>query len=116
MFKGMGGLGDMAKLMQQAQEMQAKMAEAQERIANIEAEGSAGAGMVRAVASAQGEVKSLEVDPSLLDGSHEKEVLEDLIVAAVNDAGRKAREASQAEMAKVTDGLPLPPGMKMPFG
>jgi len=116
MLKGLGGLGDMAKLMKQAQEMQAKMAEAQARIAAIEAEGSAGAGMVRAVASAEGEVKSLTVDPALLDGSHEKAVLEDLIVAAVNDATRKAREASQAELAKVTAGLELPPGMKLPFG
>jgi DNA-binding YbaB/EbfC family protein len=110
------GLGDMAKLMKQAQEMQSKMVEAQERMTAIEAEGSAGAGMVKAVASAQGELKSLAVDPSLLDGSHEREVLEDLIVAAVNDAARKAREAGQAEMAKVTEGLALPPGMKLPFG
>ena len=113
MFKG---LGNMAKLMQQAQEMQSKMAEATERMADIEAEGSAGAGMVKAVAGAQGEVKSLSVDPSLLDGEEEKEVLEDLIVAAVNDAIRKAQEAGQAEMAKVTEGLALPPGFKMPFG
>ncbi|MEE8456280.1 MAG: YbaB/EbfC family nucleoid-associated protein [Limibaculum sp.] len=110
------GMGDMAKLMKQAQEMQSKMAEAQERMTAIEAEGSAGAGMVKAVASAQGELKSLRVDPSLLDGSHEREVLEDLIVAAVNDAARKAREAGQAEMAKVTEGFSLPPGMKLPFG
>ena len=110
------GMGDMAKLMKQAQEMQSKMAEAQERMTAIEAEGSAGAGMVKAVASAQGELKSLRVDPSLLDGSHEREVLEDLIVAAVNDAARRAREAGQAEMAKVTEGLVLPPGMKLPFG
>ncbi len=110
------GMGDMAKLMKQAQEMQSKMAEAQERMTAIEAEGSAGAGMVRAVASAEGALKSLKVDPSLLDGSHEREVLEDLIVAAVNDAAAKAREAGQAEMAKVTEGLALPPGMKLPFG
>ncbi len=110
------GLGDMAKLMKQAQEMQSKMAEAQERMTAIEAEGSAGAGMVKAVASAEGALKSLQVDPSLLDGSHEKEVLEDLIVAAVNDASRRAREAGQVEMAKVTEGLALPPGMKLPFG
>lgn len=116
MLKGLGGLGDMAKLMKQAQEMQSKMAEAQERIATIEAEGTAGAGMVRAVASAEGTLRSLQVDAALLDGSHEKEVLEDLIVAAVNAATRKAREAGQAEMAKVTEGLPLPPGMKLPFG
>ena len=119
MLKGLGGLGslgDMAKLMKQAQEMQAKMTEAQERITGIEAEGSAGAGMVKAVASGQGELKSLRVDPALLDGSHEREVLEDLIVAAVNDATRKAREAGQVEMAKVTEGMALPPGMKLPFG
>jgi DNA-binding YbaB/EbfC family protein len=116
MLKGLGGLGDMAKLMKQAQEMQGKMAEAQARIAEIEAVGSAGAGMVTAVASAQGDLKSLKVDPSLLDGSHEQEVLEDLIVAAVNDAARKARDASQIEMAKVTEGMALPPGMKLPFG
>ena len=110
------GIGDMAKLMKQAQEMQARMTETQERIAAIEAEGSAGAGMVKAVASAEGALKSLAVDPSLLDGSHEREVLEDLIVAAVNDAARRAREAGQAEMAKITEGLALPPGLKLPFG
>ncbi|MEM1344050.1 MAG: YbaB/EbfC family nucleoid-associated protein [Pseudomonadota bacterium] len=113
MFKG---LGDMGKLMQQAQEMQAKFAEAQERVKAIEAEGSAGAGLVKARASAEGEVRALDVDPSLLDGSEDKAVLEDLIVAAINDATGRAREAGQAEMAKVTEGLPLPPGMKMPFG
>ena len=110
------GIGDMAKLMKQAQEMQARMTETQERIATIEAEGSAGAGMVKAVASAEGALKSLAVDPSLLDGSHEREVLEDLIVAAVNDAARRAREAGQAEMAKITEGLALPPGLKLPLG
>ncbi len=110
------GMGDMAKLMKQAQELQSRMAEAQERMTAIEAEGSAGAGMVRAVTNAEGVLKSLSVDPSLLDGSHEREVLEDLIVAAVNNASAKAREAGQAEMAKVTEGLALPPGMKLPFG
>ena len=111
-----GKLGDMAGLMKQAQEMQAKMAEAQEKMQGLEAEGSSGAGMVKAVASAQGEVKSLSVDPSLLGCAEEKEVLEDLIVAAINDAIRQAQAAGQAEMAKVTEGLPLPPGMKLPFG
>ena len=112
----MKGFGDMAKLMKQAQEMQTKFAEAQERIAQLEAEGTAGAGMVRATASGQGEVKRLTVDPSLLDGSYEKEVLEDLIVAAVNDAVRRAREAGQKELEKLTEGMGLPPGMKLPFG
>ena len=113
MFKG---LGDMTKVMKAAQEMQSKMAEATERVQNIEADGSAGAGMVKATANGQGDVKSLSVDPSLFGSAEDKEVLEDLIVAAVNDALAKAREAGQAEMAKVTEGLPLPPGMKLPFG
>jgi hypothetical protein len=113
MFKG---LGDMGKLMQQAQELQTKMAEAQERVKAIEAEGTSGGGLVRARASAEGEVRGLEVDPSLLDGSEDKAVLEDLIVAAINDATGRAREAGQQEMAKVTEGMGLPPGMKMPFG
>ena len=111
-----GKLGDMAKMMGQVQEIQAKMAEVTEKMKTMEAEGSAGAGMVKAVASAQGEVRSLSVDPSLLSGEEDKEVMEDLIVAAVNDAIKQAREAGQAEMAKVTEGLPLPPGMKLPFG
>ena len=94
------GRGEMGKLMKQAQEMQAKMTEAQGRIAGIEAEGSAGAGMVRAVASGQGELKSLTVDPTLLDGSHEKEVLEDLIVAAVNDvAPGSAKDRIETDLA-----------------
>ena len=113
MFKG---LGDMGKLMKQAQEMQSKMSEMTEKMADLVAEGSAGAGMVRATATGQGDVKSLEVDPSLLESAEDKEVLEDLIVAAVNDAIKAAREAGQAEMAKITEGLPLPPGMKLPFG
>lgn len=113
MFKG---LGDMGKLMKQAQEMQAKMAEATEKMSEIVGEGSSGAGMVKATASGQGDVKSLDVDASLLESAEDKEVLEDLIVAAVNDAIKAAREAGQAEMAKVTEGLPLPPGMKLPFG
>jgi DNA-binding YbaB/EbfC family protein len=96
--------------------MQAKMAEVQERMKSLEAEGTSGAGMVTARATAEGEVRKLSVDPSLLGGGEEKEVLEDLIVAAVNDAIRKARELGQAEMAKLTEGLSLPPGMKLPFG
>jgi DNA-binding YbaB/EbfC family protein len=110
------GLGDMGKLLQQAQQMQTKVAEVQERMKALEAEGSAGAGMVYARASADGEVRKLSVDPSLLGGGEEKEVLEDLIAAAVNDALHKARELAQAEMAKLTEGMALPPGMKLPFG
>ena len=111
MFKG---LGDMGKLMKQAQEMQAKMAEAQAKLDEIEVEGEAGAGMVKAVATAKGELKRLTVDPSLFNPD-DKEVVEDLIVAAVKDAQAKAAETAQAEMGKLTEGLPLPPGMKLPF-
>ena len=111
MFKG---LGNMAKLMKQAQEMQTKMAEAQARLDDVEVEGEAGAGMVKAVANAKGMLKRLTIDPSLFNPD-DREVVEDLIVAAVKDAQEKAGEAAQEEMAKVTEGLPLPPGMKLPF-
>ena len=111
MFKG---LGDMGKLMKQAQEMQAKMGEMQERLAAMEVEGAAGAGMVRAVANAKGELRALSIDPSLFNPD-DREVVEDLIVAAVKDAQAKGAAAGQAEMAKLTEGLPLPPGMKLPF-
>jgi DNA-binding YbaB/EbfC family protein len=108
------GLGDMAKLMKQAQEMQEKLAEAQARVAAVEAEGASGAGMVRAVVSGKGELKRLAIDPALLTPD-DRETLEDLVVAAVNAAHAKAQEAAQAEMAKLTEGLPLPPGFKLPF-
>ena len=111
MFKG---LGDMGKLMKQAQEMQTKMAEMQEKLDDLEIEGEAGAGMVKAVASAKGTLKRLTIDPSLFNAD-DKEVVEDLIVAAVKDAQEKAGEAAQAEMGKLTEGLSLPPGMKLPF-
>ncbi len=108
------GLGDMGKLMKQAHEMQSKMQEAQEKLDDITVTGEAGAGMVTATASAKGAVVSLSIDPSLFNPD-DKEVVEDLIVAAIKDAQAKASEAAQAEMGKVTEGLPLPPGMKLPF-
>ncbi len=112
MFKG---LGDMAKLMQQAQQMQEKLAEAQARVEAMEAEGHAGAGMVSARVNGKGELRGVSIDPSMMTAD-DREVLEDLIVAAVNDAQDKAKDMAQAEMAKITEGLPLPPGMKTPFG
>jgi DNA-binding YbaB/EbfC family protein len=112
MFKG---LGDMAKLMQQAQQMQEKLAEAQARIEDMEAEGAAGAGMVSARVNGKGELRGVSIGPSMMT-AEDREILEDLIVAAVNDAQDKARDMAQTEMAKITEGLPLPPGMKMPFG
>ena len=111
MFKG---LGDMGKLMKQAQEMQTKMADAQARLDDITATGEAGAGMVTATVSAKGELKSLHIDPSLFNPD-DREVVEDLIVAAVKDAQLKGAEAAQDEMGKITEGMGLPPGMKMPF-
>lgn len=108
------GLGDMGKLMKQAHEMQSKMQEAQEKLDDITVTGEAGAGMVTATASAKGAVVGLSIDPSLFNPD-DKEVVEDLIVAAIKDAQAKASEAAQAEMGKVTEGLPLPPGMKLPF-
>jgi len=114
MLKGLGNLGDMAKLMKQAQEMQGKMAELQAGLDNINVVGQSGGGMVVATTSAKGELKALEIDPSLLN-PEDKEAVEDLIVAAIKDAQAKAKEAHQQEMAKLTEGLDLPPGMKMPF-
>ena len=114
MLKGLGNLGDMAKMMAKAQEFQGKMAEAQTRIEALEAEGSAGAGLVRARVSGKGALRGIEIDPSLFK-AEDREVVEDLIVAAVADAQSRAAEAAQAEMAKAAEGLPLPEGFKLPF-
>ncbi|MEL6584194.1 MAG: YbaB/EbfC family nucleoid-associated protein [Pseudomonadota bacterium] len=110
MLKGLGQLGDMAKLMKQAQEMQSKMADAQSRLDEIAVEGASGAGLVKATATAKGELTGLSIDPSLFEAD-QKEVVEDLILAAVKDAQSKAAAAAQEEMAKVTEGMGLPPGM-----
>ncbi len=114
MFKGLGGLGDMAGMMKKAQEMQSKMGEMQEELHNIMVVGETGAGLVKATASAKGDLKSLDIDPSIFNGD-DKEVVEDLILAAVKDAQTKAAERAQEEMTKLTDGLGLPKDMKLPF-
>ena len=114
MLKGLGGLGDMAKMMKAAQEMQGKIAQLQEDMAHIMVEGEAGAGLVKATATAKGELKALNIDPSIFS-SDDKEMVEDLILAAVKDAQAKATERAAEEIQKLTDGLGLPPGMKMPF-
>ena len=114
MLKGLGGLGDMAKMMKQAQEMQGKMAQMQEDLESIMVEGVSGAGLVRATATAKGELKGLDIDPSIFNGD-DKEVVEDLILAAIKDAQGKATERAQEEMGKMTEGLGLPPGMNLPF-
>ncbi len=114
MFKGLGGLGDMAGMMKKAQEMQSKMGEMQDELHNIMVVGEAGAGLVKATASAKGDLKALDIDPSIFNGD-DKEVVEDLILAAVKEAQAKAAERAQEEMSKLTDGLGLPAGMKLPF-
>ena len=114
MLKGLGGLGDMAKIMKQAQEMQTKMAEAQDALGNITVVGEAGAGMVSATATAKGELVGLSIDPSIFNAD-DKEVVEDLILAAIKDAQSKASDRAQEEMSKLTEGMGLPPGMKLPF-
>lgn len=114
MLKGLGGLGDMAKMMKQAQDMQSKMAEMQDGLNNITVTGESGAGLVKATATAKGELKGLDIDPSIFNGD-EKEVVEDLILAAIKDAQSKAQTRMQEEMGKITEGLGLPPGIKLPF-
>ncbi|MEM6306175.1 MAG: YbaB/EbfC family nucleoid-associated protein [Pseudomonadota bacterium] len=114
MLKGLGALGDMAGMMKKAQEMQGKMAQLQDDMANIMVTGESGAGLVKAVASAKGELKSLDIDPSIFNGD-DKEVVEDLILAAIKDAQTKATERSQEEMRKMTEALGLPADMKLPF-
>ena len=113
MLKGLGGLGDMAKIMKQAQEMQAKMQDAQAALDDVIVTGESGAGMVTCTANAKGEFKGLAIDPTLFTPDN-KEVVEDLILAAIKDAQAKAAEAAQAGMADVTAGLELPEGMKFP--
>ena len=103
----------LAGLMKQAQQMQDNMRKTQEELALIEVEGQAGAGMVKVVMTCRHEVKRVSIDPSVI--GYEREMLEELIALAMNDAVRKAEATSQEKMAGVTAGLPLPPGMKLPF-
>ncbi len=114
MLKGLGGLGDMAKMMKTAQDMQSKMAEMQEELANITVTGESGAGLVRATATAKGVLTGLDIDPSIFNPD-EKEVVEDLILAAIKDAQAKAAEKSQSEMTRLSESLGLPKDMKLPF-
>ena len=107
---GKGGLGNMMK---QAQQMQEKMQKAQEEIAKLEVAGEAGAGMVKVTMTGRHDVKRVEIDPSLMDD--DKELLEDLVAAAINAAVRKGEETTKEKMAGATDGMNLPPGMNLPF-
>ena len=114
MLKGLGALGDMAGMMKKAQEMQTKMAQMQDEMQSIMVEGESGAGLVKASCTAKGELKGLDIDPSIFN-SDDKEVVEDLILAAIKDAQTKAAERAQEEMAKLTEGMGLPADMKLPF-
>ena len=105
---------NLAGLMKQASQMQAKMAEMQARLEAIEIEGEAGAGMVRLTLSGKGDLKRLQIDPKLAEAS-ELEMLQDLVVAAHADARRKLEEQTAAEMQSVTGGMELPGGFKLPF-
>ena len=114
MLKGLGQLGDMAKMMKQAQELQGKMADMQDNLSNIAVTGESGAGLVKATATAKGELTALDIDPSIFNAD-DKEVVEDLILAAVKDAQVKASERAQDEMQRLTQELGLPADMKLPF-
>lgn len=105
---------NLGALMKQAQAMQAKMAELQDRLASMEVMGASGGGMVHATVSGKGEVRRIKIDPSLANPG-EVEVLEDLVVAAINDARGKAETAAAEQMRELAGGLELPPGMKLPF-
>ncbi len=114
MFKGLGNLGDMAGMMKKAQEMQTKMAQMQDDLHNVTVVGESGAGLVKATATAKGELKALDIDPSIFNGD-DKEVVEDLILAAIKDAQAKAAEKAQEEMGTLTEAMGLPKDMKLPF-
>jgi DNA-binding YbaB/EbfC family protein len=105
-----GGLGN---IMKQAQQMQENMQKAQEEIANMEVTGESGAGLVKITMTGKHDVKHVSIDPSLL--GEDKDMLEDLIAAAVNDANRRVENMTQEKMSGLTEGMNLPAGMKLPF-
>lgn len=105
---------DLNDILAMAQNVQNELSKAQENLDTIEVEGAAGGGLVKVRASAKGRIVAVTIDESLLQPS-EKQMVEDLVAAALNDARAKADAASSAEMAKMTSGLPLPPGFELPF-
>ncbi len=105
-----GGLGNILK---QAQKMQEEMQKVQQELAELEVTGEAGGGMVKVTMNGRHEARAVQIDPELM--GDDREMLEDLIAAAINDAVRKVEQQSQERLASVTSGLPLPPGMKLPF-
>jgi nucleoid-associated protein EbfC len=105
--------GQLGGLMKQMQAVQNNMAKMQEQLATMEVEGVSGAGLVKVTMTCKNAVKRVQIDPSLL--ADDKDMLEDLVAAAVNDAVRKAEATTQQKMSSLTAGLPIPPGMKLPF-
>ncbi len=103
----------LAGLMKQAQQMQENMKKMQDQLAMVEVEGQSGAGLVKVVLTCRNEVKRIAIDPSLF--GDDKDMLEDLVVAALNDGLRRAEQTASEKMGSVTAGLPLPPGFKLPF-
>ena len=107
-------MNNMSQLMKQAKAMQEKMAEMQKKIEETEIEGSSGGGAVKIVMNGKHEVKNLFIDPSIVN-SDEKEVLEDLIIAALNDVNKKIAENTNDQLGSISGGMGLPPGLKLPF-
>jgi DNA-binding YbaB/EbfC family protein len=105
--------GQLAGLMKQAQQMQENLKKAQDELGLVEVEGQSGAGLVKVLMTCKNDVKRVTIDPSLL--ADDKDMLEDLVAAAFNDAVRRAEATSQEKMGKLTAGMPMPPGMKLPF-
>ena len=103
----------LAGLMNQAQQMQDNLKKAQEQLSSVEVEGQSGAGLVKVVVTCRNEVKRVTIDPSVM--GDDKDMLEDLVTAAMNDALRRAEQTASERMSSVTSGLPLPPGFKLPF-
>ena len=107
-------MNNMSQIMKQAKAMQEKMAEMQKKIEETEIEGSSGGGAVKIVMNGKHEVKNLFLDPSIVN-SNEKEVLEDLIIAALNDVNKKIAENTNDQLGSISGGMGLPPGLKLPF-
>lgn len=105
--------GQLSTLMKQAQAMQDNLKKAHDELANVEVEGQSGAGLVKITMTCKHDVKRVEIDPSLLQ--EDKEMVEDLLAAAMNDAMRRAAETEQERLSGITANMPLPPGMKLPF-
>lgn len=104
--------GSIGKLMQQAQEMQGKVQQAQEELARMEVTGEAGAGLVKVVMTGKHEVRSVDIDDSVFE--EDREILEDLVAAAINDAVQRVNRTTQEKMSELTGGMNLPPGMNLP--